>query len=114
MFTSLFTAEFARDEINWIVEQILAMPRTHAAALMVDHAQRDWARRLSPHRVPALTVGARKSIFAVESQQWIAREIPKGQLAIFEEHEGGSHFMCIENPARFNGLVRSFVREYSN
>ena len=40
---------------------------------------------------------------------WIARLIPRAQLVIFEENEGGSHFMCFENPSRFIEVVRSFL-----
>jgi non-heme chloroperoxidase len=109
MFTSLFTSSFPREEIEWIVEEILAMPRAHAAALMLDHAQRDWRDVFSRIDKPALVVGAQKSVFPVTSQQWIARQIPRSQLAIFDESEGGSHFMCIENPTRFNALVRAFL-----
>jgi pimeloyl-ACP methyl ester carboxylesterase len=30
-------------------------------------------------------------------------------LAIFENSDKGSHFMFIENPAKFNGLVAAFI-----
>jgi non-heme chloroperoxidase len=85
------------------------MPREHASVLMLDHAQRDWRDVISRIDVPALVVGARKSIFSVESQEWIARQIRRAQLAVFEEHEGGSHFMCFENSSHFNQIVRSFL-----
>jgi non-heme chloroperoxidase len=109
LFTSIFTRGFPREELDWILSQTLAMPREHASVLMLDHAQRDWRDVISRIDVPALAVGARQSIFSVESQEWIARQIRRAQLAVFEEHEGGSHFMCFENPSHFNRIVRSFL-----
>ena len=32
------------------------------------------------------------------------------RLEIFEEAEGGNHFMFMENPERFNRLVDEFLR----
>jgi hypothetical protein len=31
-------------------------------------------------------------------------------VEIFEENEGGNHFMFMENPKKFNQLVRNFVQ----
>ena len=36
-------------------------------------------------------------------QQWIADQIPGARVEIFEAEEGGSHFMWLENPAKFKG-----------
>ena len=38
-------------------------------------------------------------------------QVPGAQLAIFENSDKGSHFMFIENPAKFNGLVAAFMAE---
>jgi len=35
--------------------------------------------------------------------------VPDSQIRIFDEDEGGSHFMFIQNPAAFNALVREFI-----
>jgi pimeloyl-ACP methyl ester carboxylesterase len=86
------------------------MPRRHAAALMLDHATRDWRDVIARIRLPTLVVGARQSVFPAESQAWIAAQIPGARLEIFEVADGGSHFMCMENAPRFNALVRAFVR----
>jgi len=40
---------------------------------------------------------------------WIANQLPDAQLEIFEENEGGSHFMFLENPTKFNQIVSRFV-----
>ena len=109
MFLGLFTPSFPLDEAEAIVREILKMPRRHAASLMLDHATRDWRDVIGQIRLPTLVVGARKSVFPAESQAWIANRIPGAQLAIFDADEGGSHFMCMENATRFNGIVRDFL-----
>lgn len=111
LFCGLFTANFSAGEAENVVNEILKMPRAHAAALMLDHATRDWRDVIAQIRLPTLVVGAEKSVFPVESQMWIASRIPGARLEIFDEDEGGSHFMCLENPKRFNTIVRSFVSE---
>ena len=58
-------------------------------------------------RRPTLVVGAEASIFSAESQRWIAAQIPGAEVEIFKAGEGGSHFMCYENPSKFNALVES-------
>jgi non-heme chloroperoxidase len=110
LFLGLFTPSFPAVDAEAIVGEILKMPRRHAASLMLDHATRDWRDVIAQIRLPTLIVGARQSVFPAESQAWIAKQIPGARLEIFEADEGGSHFMCMENPARFNAIVRDFLR----
>lgn len=109
LFLGLFTPSFQAADADAIVSEILKMPRRHAASLMLDHATRDWRDLIAQIRLPTLVVGARQSVFPAESQAWIAKQIPGARLEIFEVDEGGSHFMCMENPARFNAIIREFL-----
>lgn len=109
LFLGLFTPCFPKADAEAIVEEILKMPRRHAASLMLDHATRDWRDVIGRIRLPTLVVGARQSVFPADSQAWIASRIPGAKLAIFDVDDGGSHFMCMENAARFNELVRDFL-----
>lgn len=109
LFLGLFTPGFPVADAEVIVAEVLKMPRRHAAALMLDHATRDWRDVIGQIRLPTLVVGAHQSVFPAESQAWIAKQIPGARLAIFEADEGGSHFMCMENAARFNAVVRDFL-----
>jgi non-heme chloroperoxidase len=36
-------------------------------------------------------------------------QIPGARLEVFGAEEGGGHFMFMENPRRFNALVREFL-----
>jgi len=38
-----------------------------------------------------------------------AEEAKQGSYEIFEEDEGGAHFMFLENPTKFNQVVRDFL-----
>jgi non-heme chloroperoxidase len=44
-----------------------------------------------------------------QSQEWIQRQVSGSQLEIFEEEEGGNHFMFLENPEKFNSIVSAFI-----
>jgi pimeloyl-ACP methyl ester carboxylesterase len=102
LFASVFSPDFPSAELEAIVAEILKMPRRHAATLMLDHATRDWRDVIRQIRLPTLVVGGHASLFTVESQAWIAEQIPGARLEIFEADDGGSHFMCLENPELFN------------
>jgi pimeloyl-ACP methyl ester carboxylesterase len=109
LFTSVFSPGFPRSELEPILTEIARMPARHAASLMLDHATRDWRDVIGRIRLPTLVVGGRASLFSVESQAWIAEQIPGAHLEIFEQDEGGSHFMIMENPGRFSSVVREFL-----
>jgi non-heme chloroperoxidase len=44
-----------------------------------------------------------------KSQEWIHRQIKGSQFEVFEEEEGGQHFMFIENPEKFNRLIMKYL-----
>jgi len=44
-----------------------------------------------------------------KSQQWVGSQIPGSRVEIFEESEGGNHFMFMENPEKFNRIVKEFI-----
>ena len=57
----------------------------------------------------ALVIGGRASFVSWQSQVWIHERIKGSRLELFEAEEGGQHFMFMENPGRFNALVRDFL-----
>jgi non-heme chloroperoxidase len=105
----MFTKAMPRAELEWIASENLKMPRQHAAALHWDHVMRDWRGLIASLRLPTLVVGGTASFISTESQRWIAAQIPGATCEIFEESEGGSHFMFWENARRFNAAVRNFM-----
>jgi non-heme chloroperoxidase len=107
---AMFTKEYPRDMVDWVIKQNLKFPRPYAARLLFDHATNDWRDMLSTISVPALIVGGKTSLVGWRSQQWMGTQIPNSRVEIFEESEGGNHFMFMENPEKFNRLVADFVK----
>jgi non-heme chloroperoxidase len=107
--TAFFTKSFPADRLDWVVQQNLKFPRKPAATLLVDHCCQDWRDVIVRIRVPTIVFSGTKSIFNPRSQQWIASQIPNAQVHIFDESEGGSHFMFMENPQKFNKILLDFL-----
>jgi non-heme chloroperoxidase len=58
--------------------------------------------------IPTLVVGGKASLVPWKSMAWVAIQTKGARLEIFEENEGGAHFMFMENPEKFNRLVKEF------
>ena len=107
--TGMFTKQYPRDEVKWAIDQNLKFPRPYAARLLYDHATNDWRDVIKRINIPTLVVGGKTSLVGWKSQQWIAAQIPGAKAVIFEEAEGGNHFMFMENPTKFNQLVADLM-----
>jgi non-heme chloroperoxidase len=106
----MFTKQYPRAEVDWVVQQNLKFPRAYAARLLYDHATNDWRDVLPLIDVPTLIVGGKTSLVGWRSQEWMGTQIKGSRVVIFEEAEGGNHFMFMENPGKFNQLVKDFMR----
>ncbi|MFN7277468.1 MAG: alpha/beta fold hydrolase, partial [Betaproteobacteria bacterium] len=106
----MFTKQYPRAEVDWVIQQNLKFPRAYAARLLYDHATNDWRDVIPRIDVPTLIVGGKTSLVGWRSQEWMGTQIKGSRVVIFEEAEGGNHFMFMENPAKFNQLVRDLMR----
>jgi non-heme chloroperoxidase len=106
---SMVTKSIAPEEKDWIIERNLTMPRQHAATLLYNHSTQDWRDLIPRLELPTLVVGGRVSTVPWKSQAWIAEQVPGARLEIFEEEEGGNHFMFMEGHEKFNAIVADFV-----
>lgn len=106
--TDMFTKQYPREELKWVIEENLKFPREYAASLLLDHATTDWRQLIPRIDLPTLVVGGKVSIVPWRSQVWVASQIKGARLEIFEEKDGGSHFMFMENPEKFNRIVTEF------
>ena len=107
--TGMFTPQYSRDELNWVIQRNLKMPRPYAARLLYDHATNDWRDQIPRITIPTLVIGAKTSLVGWKSQEWIGSQIKGARVEIFEESEGGNHFMFMENPEKFNRIVKEFI-----
>jgi pimeloyl-ACP methyl ester carboxylesterase len=106
---SMLTKAVSEEEKAWIIERNLTMPRQHAATLLYNHSTQDWRDLIPRIELPTLVVGGRVSTVPWRSQAWVAEQIPGARLEIFEEEDGGNHFMFIEGHEKFNDIVADFV-----
>jgi pimeloyl-ACP methyl ester carboxylesterase len=106
---NMVTKSIPRADKEWIIARNLRMPRRHAATLLYNHATQDWRDLIPRLALPTLVVGGRTSIVPWRSQEWVAAQVPGARLEIFEEEEGGNHFMFIEGCEKFNAIVADFV-----
>ena len=106
---AMVTKSIPEEDKAWIIERNLTMPREHAATLLYNHSTQDWRDLIPRIELPSLVVGGRVSVVPWRSQEWIAGQIKDARLEIFEEADGGNHFMFIEGHEKFNGIVAEFV-----
>jgi non-heme chloroperoxidase len=95
--------------LAWMIEQNLKFPRAHAATLLYNHCHQDWRDVFARIDVPCLFIGGRTSLVPWKSVTWAASQVKGARLEIFEEAEGGAHFMFEENPEKFNRILAGFV-----
>jgi non-heme chloroperoxidase len=94
---------------EWIVQCNLKMPRDLAGTLMYNHWHMDWRDLIPRINLPTLIISGRASLIPWKSQEWIHRQIKGSQFEVFEEAEGGQHFMFIENPEKFNRMIMEYL-----
>jgi pimeloyl-ACP methyl ester carboxylesterase len=107
--SGMFNKTYPQDELQWVIAQNLKMPRPYAARLLYDHATNDWRDVIPLIDIPTLVVGGKASLVGWKSQVWIGKQIPGARTEIFEAEEGGNHFMFMENPEKFNRIVKEFM-----
>jgi len=106
---SMLTKNCPEDVKEWIMQCNFRMTRKDASTLMLNHAFQDWRDVVPRLSLPTLVVGGRVSAIPWKSVEWIARQVKGAQLEIFEEDEGGNHFMFVENSSKFNRIVAEFI-----
>ena len=105
----LLTQNYPSELADWILSENLKFPADYAARLLLDGSVQDWRDIIQKINLPTLIFGARASIFNPLSQIWISQQIKNSTIHIFDETEGGSHFMWLENPEMFLKLLRDFL-----
>ena len=106
---SMLTSGCPGELREWMMRCNRQMPRAYAAALLREHAHIDWRDTIARIRLPTLAIGAAASLAPASCMRWVARQIPGARLEMFGAGEGGSHFMFVENPEKFNRLVLDFL-----
>ena len=106
---SMFAKDYPQADFDWAVAQNLEMPRKYAADLLYDHAFKDWSDVIQHITLPTLVIGAKASNVPWTAMVWIGSMIKGARTEIFEQNEGGNHFMFLENPKKYNSIVEDFL-----
>lgn len=106
---SMFTDSISESDYQWILSENEKMSDKNAAALLVDHAFRDWRDVLPRIDVSTLVIAGNASIFPPAGIEWVADQIPGAEHFTFSTEEKGSHFAFWENPDKFNAVVKDFI-----
>lgn len=106
---TMVSPAMAPDAFARIMALNLQLPRGHAAGLLYNHCHQDWRDVLPRLDKPCLFIGGEISNVPPSAMRWNAAQVQGARLDIFSAAEQGSHFMFIENPARFNALLASFA-----
>lgn len=109
MLGNMFTNAMPEERRAWIIKRNLRFPREHAATLIYNNQVMDWRDVIPRINIPTLVITGRASVVPWKSQVWIHEQITNSQLVIFEENEGGNHFMFIEGKDKFNDAVSKFL-----
>ncbi len=109
MIFSMVTEAMSEEQKEELLAINLQFPRALAARLLINNATQDWRDTIPRINRPTLVVSGRGSQVTWQSQQWIHEQIAGSRIEFFDAEEGGSHFMFLEAPDRFNAVVADFI-----
>lgn len=110
LLRNMFTEQISTETIAWVSAENIKLERRAAASLLRDHCAQDWREVVKKIDVPCLVIGGKVSLMPWQSQQWLSQNIPSAKLVLFDQDEGGQHFMFLENPAKFNKIICNFCQ----
>jgi pimeloyl-ACP methyl ester carboxylesterase len=108
-FAAMPTDQLEPGVLDWLYTEIEQLPARHAADLILDGTRADYRDLLPRITLPTLYVGGRVRGVRMSCQRWICEQIPDARHVAFTAEDRGSHLMYLENPTRFNDVVREFV-----
>ncbi|WP_299002398.1 alpha/beta hydrolase [uncultured Shewanella sp.] len=106
----MLSQDICPEERQSVIQSRRKLPLEQAGKLFYSNYHQDWRDLFPRIQLPCLVVSGRASLTAWRSQQWIADQLPQSKIVYFEEHEGGKHFMFLENPSRFNAILHDFIQ----
>ncbi len=108
------TTQYATLQHKQFIFDCLDIPGEAAAKLYFNNICQDYRDVISKIDIPTLYITGRASLIPWQSHVWMQQLTPNSKLAIFEEKEGGNHFIFVENPDKFNKVVLDFLAETPN
>jgi non-heme chloroperoxidase len=94
-------------DVAWMTEELLKVPPSIAASILVSQTLKDYRPFLPEIDVPTLVAfGGDDKLTSPAAGKYIADHIPNARLALFEN---SSHAPFWEEPEAFNRLLEEFV-----
>lgn len=103
--SAMFTENYPAEAKAAALDAACGVPRSAGARLVLDTMSADFRDVLPRITLPTLCIGGTCSHLK-DCTPWIASQIPQSKLVMVE---GGSHFMLVEDPARFAADVLTFI-----
>lgn len=105
------TTSSASSALKHYLLQCMTLSSDAAKRLYLNNIAQDYRDLLNTIDKPVLYLTGEASLHPWQSHQWMASEVKDSTLEIFTKDEGGSHFLFIENPTKFNEMVTDFLND---
>ncbi|WP_420639030.1 alpha/beta fold hydrolase [Candidatus Poriferisocius sp.] len=105
----MVTESITPEDKAWILEENRRMPGPLSAREFFSDILADWRDVLPRINRPSLYIAGEASFVPMTATKWAAGQTPGARFEVIGGHEGGNHFMFVENPDRFNQLVLDFL-----
>jgi len=103
------TTQYISTEKKNFLLSCMDLTGSSIARLYFNNICQDFREVLPKITIPTLFVAGKASIIPWQSHQWMREQVPHATCLIFEENEGGSHFLMLENPEKFNQHIKLFL-----
>ena len=105
----MVTDSISPEDKAWILAENSLMPGPLSAREFFSDILADWRDVLPRINRPSLYIAGEASFVPMTATKWAAEQTPGARFESISGHEGGNHFMFVENPDRFNQLVLDFL-----
>jgi non-heme chloroperoxidase len=95
-------------DLDWMTAELLKTPTEVMTTMLATVANVDLRPLLVGLTLPVLCVNGRHSMVPVEVGAWLATTLPRARCVVMEK---SGHQPYLEEPDRFNQLIRDFARE---
>jgi pimeloyl-ACP methyl ester carboxylesterase len=104
---ALFSSTLTDEELDWMVEEVAAIPPVIAAAVLFDEVTRDYRAFVPTITVPVLVChGRNDAMIPLSAGEQLVRMHPDARLAVFEE---SGHAPFYDEPDAFDAQLAQFV-----
>lgn len=107
---AMTTSNVSQTQKDFIL-QCMDIPGKAASQLYLNNICQDYRDTLKKLTLPVLFITGRASLHPWQSHQWMHEQVTGSELFVFDEEQGGNHFMMVENPELFNQVVLGFINK---